>query len=101
MDKTDFQADTRYTIAWQRSDGCVIPATIYVYRTHDPFMIVRMTGADGTLRKIAYTEITRIVSKDTVAPENRRSVPAALLDEKTWRDRTEMSHYASSAALGK
>lgn len=101
MEKTDFQPDTRYAIAWQQTDGRVIPATIYVYRTHDPYMIVRMTGSDGALRKIAYADVTRIVTTETVAAENRRPVPAALLDEKTWRDRTEMEHYASSPARGK
>ena len=101
MEKKDFQAGTRCTVAWKQPDGLVIPATIYVHRTYDSCMIVRMTGSDGMLRKIAYTDITRIVSTDTVTAENRRTVPAALLDEKTWRDRTEMSHYASSAARGK
>jgi len=101
MEKTDFQANTRYTIAWQQPDGRVIPATIYVHRIHDPFMIVRLQGADGTLRKISYTEVTRIASTEIVPPEHIRSVPAALLDEKTWRDRTEMAHYSSSPALGK
>jgi len=101
MEKKDFAADTRYTIAWQQPDGHVIPATVYVHRTYDSSMIVRMTGSDAMLRKIAYSDITRIVSTDTVTAENRRTLPAALLDEKTWRDRTEMSHYGSSAARGK
>ncbi len=100
MEKTDFQADTRYTIAWQQGDR-VVPATIYVYRTHELFMIVRITGADGALRKITYPEVVRIANAEAVAAEQRRSVPAAMLDEKTWKDRTVMDHYASSAALGK
>ena len=101
MDKTNFQAHTRYTIAWQQAGGRVIPATIYVYRTHDAYMIVRLTGADGALHNICYPEVTRIVATETVAPEHCRSVPAAMLDEKTWRDRTVMAHYSSSADLGK
>ncbi len=101
MEKTDFQADTRYTITWQQPGGRAVPATIYVHRVHDPFMIVRVAGADGALRKIAYPEVTRIVAANPVAPDQRRTVPAALLDEKTWRDRTTMAHYASSPALGK
>ncbi len=101
MEKKDFETDTRYTIAWRQPDGNVIPATIYVHRTYDPYMIVRMTGSDAMLRKIVYADITRIVATESVTAENRRTVPAALLDEKTWRDRTEMSHYASSAARGK
>lgn len=101
MDKTAFQPDTRYTVALREAGGRVVPATLYVYRTHDSFMIVRMTGSTGALRKIPYTDIVRIVAAEAVAPEHRRSVPAALLDEKTWRDRTEMAHYASSADRGK
>lgn len=101
MDKTDFQPDTRYTIAWQHPEGRVVPATIYVCRTHDPYMIVRVAGADGALHKIAYGEVARIVAAEPVAPDKRRAVPAALLDESTWRDRTVMAHYSSSPALGK
>lgn len=101
MEKNDFQADTRYSIAWQQPDGRVIPATIYVYRVHDPFMIVRVAGADGALRKISYSEVLKIVSAEPASPDRRRTVPAALLDEKTWRERTVMAHYASSPALGK
>lgn len=101
MEKTDFQADTRYTIAWRHPDGRVIPATIYVYRALDLYMIVRVTGGDGALRKITYPEVARIVSTEVVAPGERRPVPAALLDEKTWRERTVMAHYSSSPARGK
>jgi hypothetical protein len=32
---------------------------------------------------------------------DRLAVPAALLDEKHWRDRTVLEHYSSSPALGK
>lgn len=101
MDKTDFQPDTRYTITWQRPDGRVVPATFYVHKLHDNAMIVRFTGADAALRKIGYAEVQKIVAADPVPPEQRRSVPAALLDEGTWRDRKEMAHYASSPARGK
>ncbi len=101
MEKTDFQADTRYSIAWQQPDGRVIPATIYVHRVHEPFMIVRVAGADGALRKISYVDVLKVVSAEPASPGGRRTVPAALLDEKTWHDRTVMAHYASSPALGK
>ncbi|MDP1673810.1 MAG: hypothetical protein Q8L65_11955 [Burkholderiales bacterium] len=101
MDKSDFQADTRYTITWQRPDGRIVPATFYVHKIHDSAMIVRFSGADAALRKIGYVEVQKIVAAETVPPEQRRSVPAALLDESTWRDRSEMAHYASSAARGK
>jgi hypothetical protein len=101
MDKSDFQADTRYTISWQRPDGRIVPATFYVHKIHDNAMIVRFTGADAALRKIGYAEVQKIVAAEAVPPEQRRSVPAALLDESTWRDRSEMAHYASSPARGK
>ncbi len=101
MDKSDFQADTRYTITWQRPDGRTVPASFYVHRLHENAMIVRFAGADAALRKIAYAEVLRIVSSEAVPPEQQRSIPAALLDEKTWRERSEMTHYASSPARGK
>lgn len=101
MEKNDFEPDTRYTVAWQPPGGHVVAATLYVHRLHESFMIARISGADGTLRKIAYPEIIRIVSAEAVAPAQRRPVPAALLDEKSWRERTVMAHYASSPALGK
>ena len=78
-----------------------MPATIYVYRTHDAFMIVRAGGTDGALRKLGYAEVLKTVSAEPVPPAKRRTVPAALLDEKTWRDRTTMAHYSSSPTLGK
>lgn len=101
MNQSDFQPDTRYTVTWQRADGSTVPATFYVHRTHTAWMIVRMTGADAALRRIGYGEILKIVDAVAIPPEQRRSVPAALLDEKTWRDRSEMIHYASSPARGK
>lgn len=101
MEKTDFHADTRYTIAWQQPDGRVVPATIYVHRVHDPFMIVRVAGNGSELRKIGYAEVLRIVEAEPASPEELRPVPAALLDEKSWQGRTVLAHYASSPARGK
>ncbi|MCW5576084.1 MAG: hypothetical protein KIT13_08310 [Burkholderiales bacterium] len=101
MDKSDFQAHTRYTVTWQRPGGRAVPASFYVHRTHNSGMIVRFSGADAALRKIAYAEVLRIVTAEAVPPEQQRSIPAALLDEKTWRDRSEMMHYASSPSRGK
>lgn len=101
MDKSDFQTDFRYTITWQPPGGHAMPATIYVYRTHDAFMIVRKGGTDAGLHKIGYTEVLKIVTAEPVSPGKRRAIPAALLDEKTWRDRITMMHYSSSPALGK
>lgn len=101
MDKNDFKPDTRYTITWQTADGRAQPANIYVYRVYDGFLVARLTGADGLLRKIAYPEILKIVSVKAVEPARRYAVPAPLLDEKTWRDRVVMAHYSSSPRLGK
>ncbi len=101
MDKNDFKPDTRYTITWQAPDGKVQPANIYVYRVYDAFMVTRLTGADGLLRKITYPEILKIVAAKAIEPNQRYAVPAPLLDEKTWRDRAVMEHYSSSPRLGK
>jgi len=101
MDKADFHPDTRYTITWRDAEGNVRPATIYVYRVYDAFMIARPCGGDALLRKIPYPEVVRIVATRPVAPSDRYAVPAALLDEKNWRDRTVMAHYSTSPARGK
>lgn len=101
MDKTDFQADTRYTISWQRPGGRATPARLYVHRVYDNYMIARIAGADGMLRKITYPEVLKVVAAQAVEPEEVRPVPAALLDENTWRNRVEMEHYSSSPQRGK
>lgn len=101
MDKNDFKPDTRYTITWQSPDGRVQPANIYVYRVFDTFVVARLTGADGLLRKITYPEILKIVAAKEIEPNHRYSIPAPLLDEKTWRDRVVMEHYSSSPGFGK
>jgi hypothetical protein len=100
MDKNDFQPDTRYTITWRDLQGCTRPATIYVYRAHGEFLVARL-GGDGLLRKITYPEVLKIVTAEPVAPGDRSFVPAAMLDEKTWRDRTVMQHASGSPQRGK
>ena len=52
MDKSDFKPDTRCTITWQAPDGRVQPANIYIYRVYEHFLVARLTGANGLLRKI-------------------------------------------------
>jgi hypothetical protein len=94
----EFYPGTRYTIAWRDAAGNVRPATIYVYRVYDAFMIARPTGGDASLRKITYPEVVRIVAAQPVAPSDRYAVPAALLDEKKWGDRVVMARYATSPA---
>jgi hypothetical protein len=101
MDKRDFNIDTRYTLTLRDATGRVTPCALYVYRVYDAFMIARLAGGDALLRKIAYPDVVRIVSAEPVAPADRYMVPAALLEEKTWRDRDVMLHYATSPARGK
>lgn len=101
MDKNDFKPDTRYTVTWRSPDGKVQAANIYVHRAHDHFLVVRFTGADAVLRKITYPEVLKIVAAKAVDPNDRSLVPAALLEETTWRDRVVMEHYSSSPRSGK
>lgn len=101
MDKKDFHPDTRYTITWQDPEGHVRAANIYVFRVHDDFMITRLTGAEGLLRKISFSEVLKIVKEESVAPQARLFVPAALLDAKIWRDRVTMQHPGGSPQRGK
>jgi hypothetical protein len=101
MEKQDFKPDTRYTISWRNPAGKVLPAQIYVYRAHDNFMVARMTSEAGVLRRIGYDEVLRVAKESPVEPVARLGLPAALLDEKFWRDRVTLDHYASSPATGK
>lgn len=101
MDKDDFKPDTRYTITWQPPGGRPAPARIYVHKVHDVFMIARVAGAGGMLRKIAYAEVLKVVDAKTAEAGELRPVPAALLDESAWRDRVVMEHYSSSPQRGK
>ena len=101
MDKNAFHPDTRYTITWQDPEGRVQAANIYVFRVHDDFMITRLTGSDGLLRKISFAEVLKIVKEEPVAVQARLFVPAALLDAKVWRDRVTMQHTGGSPQRGK
>jgi hypothetical protein len=101
MDKQDFKPDTRYTLACRDEGGRVRPLNLYVYRVYDTFMIARETSAGGLVRKIPYAGIERIVKAVEVAPEDRFFLPAGVLDEKNWRDRSTMQHYASAPGRGK
>ncbi|MEW5942406.1 MAG: hypothetical protein AB1710_00970 [Pseudomonadota bacterium] len=101
MDKTAFKPDTRYTITWRAPDGKLRPANIYVYRLYDQFMVARMTDKSGFLHKIPYEEVIRIVQEKPVAERDRFMIPAAVLDEKNWKDRSVMERYSSSPHMGK
>jgi hypothetical protein len=101
VDKTAFKPDTRYTLTLRDAGGKPRPANVYVYRVYDKFLIARATSGDGLVRKIGYDEVERIVAEQPVAPEERYFLPAAVLDEKNWRDRAVMQHYASAPGRGK
>jgi hypothetical protein len=99
--KEAFKPDTRYTLTWKAENGRERPLNIYVYRVYDNFMVARETSGPGLVRKIAYADVVRIVHEQPVAPAARYFLPAAVLDEKNWRDRAVMQHYASAPGLGK
>jgi len=101
LDKNDFQADTQYTLTIRDQSNRLHPADVYAMRLHDDGLIVRMKGKDAMLRKIAYGDIVKIVKTIAVTKQNRLCVPEALLVEKTWKNRTEMTHYSSSPHSGK
>jgi hypothetical protein len=101
MDKTAFKPDTRYTLACRDDRERVRALNVYVYRVYDKFMVARETSAGGLVRKVPYDEVERIVKTVEVAPQDRFFLPAGILDEKNWRDRRTMQHYASAPGRGK
>ena len=101
MDKGSFKPNTRYTITWRDPHATLRPANIYVYRVYDPFMIARMIGGDGLLRKIAYEDVVKIVREQPVPPQDQFCIPAAVLDEKAWRECSVIERYSSSPHMGK
>lgn len=101
MEKKDFQQDTRYVITLRDSEGKLRPASIYVYRLYDEFMIARYTNGDGLLRKLKYEDVVKIVKTKPVASQDRFYIPEAVLLEKVWKDRDSMVRYSSSPHMGK
>lgn len=101
VDKTAFKSDTRYTLTLRDSQGTPRPINVYVYRVYDKFMVARAMSGDGLVRRIDYGVVEKIVAEQPVAANERFVLPAAMLDESSWRDRTVMQHYASSPARGK
>lgn len=101
MDKTAFKQDARYTVTWRDPEGRLRPANFYVFRVYDKFMIARETSGEGLLRKIAYEDVLKIAQEQAVDADHRYAIPAAVLDEKNWRERTVMERYSSSPGLGK
>jgi hypothetical protein len=100
VDKTDFEPHTQYTVTLRTSAGLVRPANFYVHRVHNEFMIARLNG-DGTMHKLAYADILKVVSMTPVPHERRYHVPPQLLEEQLWRGRSTMQHYASAPRSGK
>ena len=101
MDKSSFKPDTRYVLTVYDAKRAPRPANVYVYRVYDAFMVARSTSGEGLLCKIAYDDIERIVEQAAVPASERYAMPAALLEEKSWNNRSEMQVYASSPARGK
>ena len=101
MQKDDFRPDTRVTLVVRDAAGRPRPANLYVYRAYDGFLVARAQGEDGLVRKVPYDTVERIVSATEVPPPQRYALPAAILDEKAWRGRDTMQHYASSPGRGK
>ncbi len=103
MDKNDFQIDTQYTLTIRdpSQNARLHPADVYVMTRHQDGLIVRMKGKDAMLRKIRYDDIVKIVKTIAIIKQNRLYVPEALLTEKNWQNRTEMTHYSSSPHSGK
>jgi hypothetical protein len=101
MDKSDFRPDTRCTLTWREAGGRPRPLNLYVFRVYSSFLVGRESSGAGVLRRVPYAEIERIVQMEDVPHEHRLAVPAALLEEKHWRDRAVLEHYSSSPALGK
>jgi hypothetical protein len=101
MNREDFQQDTRYALTIRDGAGHLKPASVYVYRLFDEFMVVRSTQGDGLLRKLRFEDIERIVRTVAVADGDRFSLPEALLQPKFWVDRDTVEAYSSSPAVGK
>lgn len=101
MLKEDFNENYRYTITLRNSEGKLCPANIYVYKLFNTAMIARMTDKGGLLHKIAFDDVMKIVKHHAVDKEDQYSIPAAVLDEKIWKDRTVMERYSSSPHMGK
>lgn len=101
MDASAFRPDTRVTATLRESGSVPRPGRFYVLRAHPDFLVVRMADGEGLLRRIDYGTIERIVETRPIAPGDRMTVPAALLEAGFWKSRSTLAHYGSSAARGK
>ena len=101
MDRSDFQENTRITVSYKDKDGKLRPANFYVYKLFDEFMIVRSTDNDGLLRKLAYSDIAKLVKQKPVDRNHLYAVPDDILHHSIWQNRDTMFHYASAPGRGK
>lgn len=101
MQKQDFQENHRYTVALRDENGKARPVNFYVYKCFDNDMIIRRTDKEGMIYKIKYDDVLKIVKSQAVEKNNIYTLPAAVLDAKTWKSRSSMQAYSSSPHLGK
>lgn len=101
LEKNDFQENMRYTVTLRDTGGKLRPAKFYVMRRYNDAMIVRLTEREGILRKVAYADVLKIVKSSSVPVQDRYFIPEAILNEKNWKDRTEIQHYSSAPHMGK
>lgn len=101
MNKSDFEPHVRYTVTLRDAQEKLRPANIYVLKLHTDGMVVRMTERDGLLRKLKYEDVILIVKATRVPAAQHYSTPEAVLEEKNWKNRTELQHYASAPHAGK
>ena len=101
MKRDDFKEHSRITVTWRDKEDKLRPGNFYVYTLFKDAMIVRATDKDGLLRKLPYADVIRIVKQQEIAPQDRYMIPAAVLDERNWRDRDVMMRYSSSPHRGK
>jgi len=101
LKKEEFKQDTRYTLTAKDENGKMRPMNVYIMRLHPDAMIVRMTDKDGSLTKLAYENVVKIVAEKEVPEQNRYYIPDAVLAESNWKDRNTLEHYSSSPHMGK
>ena len=101
MDRSEFKENTRITVTYKDSKGKLRPGNFYVYKLFDDFMVVRRTDNDGLFRKMPYGDVVKIVKSKAADKAHLFYVPDELLEEKMWKDRDTMFHYASAPGRGK
>ncbi|KPV41119.1 hypothetical protein AN478_04230 [Thiohalorhabdus denitrificans] len=101
MDRSEFQENTRITVTYKDSNGKLRPGNFYVYKLFDEFMIVRSTDNDGLFRKMPYEDVVKLVKTKKADRSHLFTLPDEMLEERMWKDRDTMFHYASAPGRGK